>query len=63
MPWLALDYKDRKKREELFQKFNVTDIPKLVLLDGDSGRIICTNAKEQILYLDPEGKFFPWKST
>ncbi|CAF1059817.1 unnamed protein product [Rotaria sp. Silwood1] len=62
MPWLALDYKERKKSEELLKKYNVTGIPKLVLIDGDTGKIICTNAVEQILYLDPEGKNFPWKS-
>ncbi len=62
MPWLALDYKEQRKREELLRKFNVTGIPKLVLIDGDSGEIICTNAKEQILYLDVEGLNFPWKS-
>ncbi len=62
MPWLALDYKERRKREELIRKFNVTGIPKLILIDGDSGEIICTNAKEQILYLDIEGQNFPWKS-
>jgi hypothetical protein len=63
MPWLALDYKERRKKEELFKKFDVTEIPKLVLVDGDSGKIICANAKDQILYLDIEGKNFPWKSS
>jgi thioredoxin-related protein len=63
MPWLALDYKERRKQEELSKKFDVTEIPKLVLLDGDSGKIICSNAVDQILYMDPEGINFPWKST
>lgn len=62
MPWFALDFKDRKKREVLLKKFQVDEIPKLILLDGDTGDIICTNAKEQILYLDIEGKNFPWGS-
>ncbi|CAF1217219.1 unnamed protein product [Rotaria sordida] len=62
MPWLTLDFNERKKKEELLKKFHVNGIPKLVLLDGDSGKIICTNATEQILYMDPEGKHFPWKS-
>ncbi len=34
MPWLALDYKERKKKEELFEKFDVIEIPKLVYLMG-----------------------------
>ncbi|CAF4424312.1 unnamed protein product [Rotaria socialis] len=62
MPWLALNFKDRKKKEELAKKLHVKQIPKLVLLDGDSGEVICTNAVDQILYLDPEGNNFPWRS-
>ena len=62
MPWLALDFKERRKKEALSNKFDVKEIPKLVLIDGDSGKIICTNAKDQILHLDPEGINFPWKS-
>lgn len=62
MPWLALDFKDRKKKEELSKKYEVTTIPKLVLIDGDTGKLICSNAKEQILHLDPEGHNFPWRS-
>ena len=54
---------ERITGEELSKKFNVNGIPKLVLLDGDTGKLICNNAKEQILYLDKEGKNFPWKST
>jgi nucleoredoxin len=61
MPWLTLDYKEQRKKEELSKKFDVTEIPKLVLLEGDSGQIICSNAKDQILYWDIEGKNFPWK--
>lgn len=63
MPWLALDFKEQRKREDLLKRFNVTEIPKLVLIDGDTGKTLCTNAKEQILHLDVEGKDFPWKST
>ena len=63
MPWLALDYKQQNKRETLLKKFDVAEIPKLVLIDGDSGKTLCTNAKEQILHLDPEGLHFPWKSS
>ncbi len=62
MPWLALDYRAWRKREELSKRFNVNGIPKLVLIDGDSGETICTNAKDQ-LHLDVEGRNFPWKSS
>lgn len=63
MPWLALDFKDQRKKEELAKRFDVTEIPKLVLIDGDTGNTLCTNAKEQLLYLDVEGTYFPWRSS
>ena len=63
MPWLAVDFRDQKLRDDLAMKYSVTDVPKLVLLDGDTGKTLCTNAKEQILYLDTEGVNFPWRSS
>jgi len=35
MPWLALQYSDRKAKEELSKCFGVSGIPSLVLLDTD----------------------------
>ncbi len=61
MPWLTLDHKQQEKKEELDEKFDVQGIPKLVLLDADSGDIICTNARDHIQNKDKEGKNFPWK--
>ncbi|CAF1326353.1 unnamed protein product [Rotaria sordida] len=63
MPWLALDFTDRKKKEELGKKFNVSGIPTLILLDGDSGDVVCTNARSQIQSEDSKGEKFPWKSS
>ncbi|CAF0738922.1 unnamed protein product [Adineta steineri] len=62
MPWLKMDFKERKKREKLLKVFKVTGIPALILFDGDTGNIICTNAIEQIQYRDKKGETFPWKS-
>ncbi len=62
MPWLTLDFKERDKQEELSDKFNVSGIPKLILLDGDSGDIISTDARDQIQNKDTKGEKFPWKS-
>ncbi|CAF1079174.1 unnamed protein product [Adineta steineri] len=62
MPWLKMDFKERKKREKLLKVFKVTGIPALILFDGDTGNIICTNAIEQIQYRDKKGENFPWKS-
>ena len=50
MPWLALGFRDRRKTEELLHRFSVTEIPKLVLLDGDTEKVICSNAKEHIVH-------------
>ncbi|CAF1415141.1 unnamed protein product [Rotaria sordida] len=61
MPWWKLDYKERDKRNELAGSFKVSGIPNLILLDGDSGEIICNNAREQIQFQDKKGENFPWK--
>jgi nucleoredoxin len=63
MPWLALDYSDRKTKDELAKKFHVSGIPMLILLDGDSGSVICSEARGKIQFDDLEGANFPWKST
>jgi nucleoredoxin len=62
MPWLALDFNERKKKEELSNKFSVSGIPKLVLLDGDSGSLICDDARTPIQNTDRKGEHFPWTS-
>lgn len=62
MPWLTLEYQDRKKKDELGKKFHVTGIPTFILLDGDSGNIVCKNARGKIQGEDADGENFPWKS-
>jgi hypothetical protein len=61
MPWLALDYKEREKKEDLADKFSVSGIPKFILLDGDSGDIICSDGRDQLQNKDKKGEKFPWK--
>ncbi|CAF0769967.1 unnamed protein product [Adineta steineri] len=61
MPWLKLDYKEQEKKDELENKLGVNGIPKLILIDGDTGDVICTDAREQIQNHDKQGKNFPWK--
>ncbi len=63
MPWLTLDFKDRKNKEELGKKFSVTGIPTFILIDADSGDVICADARDQIQNEDANGENFPWKST
>ncbi|CAF1389456.1 unnamed protein product [Rotaria magnacalcarata] len=62
MPWLTLRYSERKKKEELGKRFHITGIPTLMLLDGDSGDVICKDARDNIQHRDTRGDFFPWKS-
>lgn len=62
MPWLALKYSERKKKEELTKKFQITGIPTLLLLDGDTAEIICKDARDKIQHKDSRGETFPWKT-
>ncbi|CAF4028233.1 unnamed protein product, partial [Adineta steineri] len=48
--------------EELSKKFNISGIPTLILVDADSGDIICTDARNYIQHEDENGENFPWKS-
>jgi nucleoredoxin len=43
MPWLAVEYDD-DARQQLMSAINVSGIPRLVVLDGRTGRIIEDNA-------------------
>jgi len=60
MPWLKLDYKEQDKKTELEEKFGVNGIPTLILLNGDSGDVISTDARMQIQTKDKDGQHFPW---
>ncbi len=62
MPWLTLHYSERKKKEELGKLFQISGIPTLILLDGESGDIICREARDKIQHKDTRGEAFPWKS-
>ena len=62
MPWLALTYSERKKKEELGKRFQISGIPTLVLLDGDTGEVICKDARDRIQHKDLRGDSFPWRS-
>ncbi|CAF1632899.1 unnamed protein product [Adineta ricciae] len=61
MPWLTLDFNEQDKKDEIENKFEISGIPKLILIDGDTGDVICTDAREQIQNRDKQGENFPWK--
>jgi len=57
-PWLALEFDDRKRKEQLSTLFHVNGIPCLVVIDKD-GTTITTNGTSA-LAADPQGAEFPW---
>ena len=58
MPWLALPYEDRARKEALSKRFKVSGIPSLVFVT-DTGELITTDGRSAIMD-DPEGAEFPW---
>lgn len=59
MPWLALPYEDRERKEKLSSKFKVQGIPTLVFLDGETGALITSEGRSKVT-TDPKGENFPW---
>jgi len=57
-PWLALDYSDRKLKNELSELFGVEGIPSVVIIDSD-GSVISKEGRGAIAG-DPTGENFPW---
>ncbi|XP_021346337.1 nucleoredoxin-like [Mizuhopecten yessoensis] len=59
MPWLALPFVDREKKNALSKKFKIQGIPTLVIVDAKTGEAITDKGREQV-GSDPEGAMFPW---
>jgi len=59
MPWLALPYFDRERKESLSSKFKVQGIPTVVIVDAD-GKLISKDGRAAISS-DPVGEDFPWR--
>ncbi|CAE8631215.1 unnamed protein product [Polarella glacialis] len=59
MPWLALPFSDRERKETLSKKYKVQGIPTVVILDG-TGQVITKDGRTAISG-DPKGNNFPWK--
>merc|ERR1712232_1034749 len=57
-PWLALDFADRKLKEQLSNNFGVQGIPSFVIIDKD-GSIITKDGRAAVTG-DPTGAEFPW---
>mmetsp|Transcript_53925 Transcript_53925/g.101086 ORF Transcript_53925/g.101086 Transcript_53925/m.101086 type:complete len:442 (-) Transcript_53925:65-1390(-) len=59
MPWLALPYSERKKKEDLSKKFKVSGIPTFIIMNVENGSVITSDGRSAVMS-DPEGKKFPW---
>ncbi|GFO43103.1 nucleoredoxin-like [Plakobranchus ocellatus] len=59
-PWLSLPFQDRDRQRKLSRKFGVHGIPRLVLLDGETGRVITRDGFDR-LQEDVRGSAFPWR--
>ena len=55
MPWLALPYNQRERKDNLSSQHGVSGIPSLVLLDRQ-GNVITTNGRSVVLS-DPSGSW------
>merc|ERR1712054_462367 len=60
MPWVALTFGD-SNTQNIKQKFNVTGIPKLVVLNGKTGAVIADNGRGDVTNSGP-GAFDSWAS-
>lgn len=60
MPWLAVDYKEKGLRERLGKEFNVTCIPKLVLL-GREGAMRSDSCRGDVENLSVEEVLTLWR--
>lgn len=58
MPWFALPFEDRDKKNALSKKFKVNGIPSFVILDPE-GNTITTDGRDAVSE-DPTGANYPW---
>merc|ERR1719197_634973 len=58
MPWLAIPYADRARKEKLSKVFGVNGIPSFHIIEHD-GTVINNNGRGAVDG-DPEGAEFPW---
>jgi len=59
MPWPALPFSDRNRKDALSKRFKVQGIPTVVILDAD-GKVITKDGRSAIAG-DPTGAEFPWR--
>lgn len=58
MPWIAIPHGDKRKGL-LSSMFNVSGIPTLILIDGETGKVINSSGRA-VISSDPDGAKYPW---
>jgi nucleoredoxin len=58
MPWLAIQFEDKKTRAELAQMFQIKTVPTLILFD-QKGNFLSADGRK-ILSMDQKGEHYPW---
>ena len=58
-PWAALPFGSRDAKAALSERFGVSGIPRLVLVDGATGDTINAKGRE-VVTADPRGTMYPW---
>ena len=58
-PWLAVPFADRKRKDKLSRKFQVSGIPALIVV-GSDGKLITKDGRARVSE-DAAGAKFPWK--
>ncbi|CAM9676996.1 unnamed protein product [Phaeothamnion confervicola] len=48
MPWLALPWGERRRAADMMSSFKVAGIPTLIVLDGATGTLCCSDARGHI---------------
>jgi nucleoredoxin len=59
MPWHALPYEDRERKNSASRKFKVSGIPTLVFLNAENGSVITVDGRTVVMD-DADGNEFPW---
>jgi len=58
MPWFALPFADRARKQKLSSRFKVSGIPSLIILDSNA-KLITLSGRHEVSN-DPKGVKFPW---
>ena len=59
MPWHAIPYSDRDRKNRLSSKFKVNGIPSFVILEPN-GELITDGGRAEVMR-DPKGAQLPWR--